>query len=82
MEASSARLANWVRKTQMRKGSASSPNRLVEAHEERALAPGPDGALRRRREEGVQKSWKFVDFEAEPQPGEIVRANQDFRPRQ
>ena len=74
IDATSARLANWVAKMTILKGSASSPNRLKPAMKERAFAQRPDGALRHRRKDGHQKIVEVLDVEAGSQPGEIVRA--------
>src|ERR1039458_3612691 len=55
-------------------GQRVQPEQAESQHEKRALAQGPDGPLRLRREDGHQKIVEVPDVKAGPQPGEIVGA--------
>ncbi len=66
--------ANCVAKMTMRKRQRVKAEERVADHEERALAPGANGALRPRKEQRQQQIVKALNVAIEIEPGEIVGA--------
>src|SRR5260370_42127148 len=65
-------MGEWREEYADAEGQGVQSEQAVEAAEEGALAPGPDGTLRQRSEHGAPQAARTVDLTAELQPGEIV----------